>query len=83
MYKMVVIDIDGTLLTSEGNITEETKEALLKAQESGMIVVLASGRISSSTITYAKSIGLNSYAISGNGSVTPKTSSIKPLIKLK
>ena len=69
MYKMVVIDIDGTLLTSEGNITEETKEALLKAQESGMIVVLASGRISSSTITYAKSIGLNSYAISGNGSV--------------
>lgn len=69
MYKMIVIDIDGTLLTSDGYITEETKEALLKAQEKGVMVILASGRISSSTITYAKSIGLNSYAISGNGSV--------------
>lgn len=69
MYKMVVIDIDGTLLTSQGKITDKTKEALVKAQEQGMIVVLASGRIANSTINYARNIGLNSYAISGNGSV--------------
>ncbi len=60
MYKMVVIDIDGTLLTSEGKITKETKLALQKAQQMGLLVVLASGRIANSTAVYARSIGLNS-----------------------
>lgn len=69
MYKMVVIDIDGTLLTSQGNITEETRQALCKAQDMGLVIVLASGRIVNSTVTYARNIGLNSYVISGNGSV--------------
>lgn len=72
MYKMVVIDIDGTLLTSQGRITDETKNALLKAQDMGIIIVLASGRIVNSTVTYARSIGLDSYVISGNGSVITK-----------
>ena len=33
MYKMIVIDIDGTLLTSDGIITEETKEATEEIKE--------------------------------------------------
>lgn len=69
MYKMVVIDIDGTLLTTEGKITQETKLALQKAQDMGLLIVLASGRIANSTALYAREIGLNSYIISGNGSV--------------
>lgn len=69
MYKMVVLDIDGTLLTSTGKITVQTKEAIKKAQDMGVLVVLASGRIANSTKVYAKELELNSYAISGNGSV--------------
>lgn len=72
MYKMVVIDIDGTLLTSQGKITEETKQALWRAQDMGIMIVLASGRIVNSTVTYARNLGLNSYVISGNGSVITK-----------
>jgi HAD superfamily hydrolase (TIGR01484 family) len=44
-YKSIVLDIDGTLLNSQGEISEETKEAILRLQkEKNGIVVLASGR---------------------------------------
>lgn len=69
MYKLVAIDIDGTLLNDYGEITQRTKEVLLRAQEMGVVVVLASGRITSSTLLYAKNIGLNKYVVAGNGSV--------------
>lgn len=43
-YKMIVLDIDGTLTNDEKKITPKTLDALKKAQESGIILVLASGR---------------------------------------
>ena len=33
MYKLIALDMDGTLLTSEKVISEDTKEALKKAEE--------------------------------------------------
>lgn len=42
--KMIVTDLDGTLLTRKKRISSRTKEVLIKAQEQGMIVVLATGR---------------------------------------
>ena len=42
MYKMIAIDLDGTLLNSYGEITSKTKEALQKAINLGVQVVLAS-----------------------------------------
>lgn len=43
-YKMIVLDIDGTLTNDEKRITPKTLDALKKAQERGIILVLASGR---------------------------------------
>lgn len=43
-YKMIALDLDGTLKNSQNQITAKTKEALLRCQQAGMIVVLASGR---------------------------------------
>lgn len=43
-YKMIALDIDGTLKNSQNQITPRTKEVLMKAQEKGIIIVLASGR---------------------------------------
>ena len=42
MYKMIAIDLDGTLLNSLGEITPKTKEVLQKAIKRGVQVVLAS-----------------------------------------
>lgn len=43
-YKLIALDLDGTLKNSHNEITPKTKEALLKAQEMGCHIVLASGR---------------------------------------
>ena len=46
-----------------------TKNIIKKVTDQGILVVLASGRISESVLTIAKEIGANKYYISGNGSV--------------
>ena len=70
-YKMLVVDMDDTLLTDDHEISDENKEMLLKAQELGVYVVLASGRPTSAMINYAKELQCdinNSFMISFNGS---------------
>lgn len=68
MYKLVAIDLDGTLLNQYGEITENTKNVIKKITSMGVMVVIASGRISDSVITIAKEIGADKYYVSGNGS---------------
>ena len=70
--KMIVTDIDDTLLTSDHMISEKTKRALLDAQDQGIRVVLASGRPVPAMTAYAKELGLDrfgSHLISYNGAV--------------
>lgn len=43
-YKMIALDLDGTLTNSKKKITPKTKDALMKLQKEGVVVVLASGR---------------------------------------
>ena len=69
MYKLVAIDLDGTLLNSYGEISQRNKEAIKKAMEQGTEVIIASGRPISSARSYANEVGANNYAICGNGSV--------------
>lgn len=44
MYKLLVLDLDGTLTNSKKEITPHTLEVLLEAQRHGLRIVLASGR---------------------------------------
>ena len=44
MYKLVAIDLDGTMLDSYGMVTEETKKTIKKVEEQGVSVIIASGR---------------------------------------
>lgn len=69
MYKMIAIDLDGTLLNSFGEITPKTKDVLRKAIEKGIKVVLASGRPVSAIENIANEIGSKEYLISGNGAL--------------
>lgn len=69
MYKLITIDLDGTLLNSYSEVTEENKKAIQKAIKQGADVVLASGRISDSVFDIAKQIGADHYFISGNGAM--------------
>ena len=44
MYKMLVLDVDGTLISSSGQITEADKEAVRAAEDAGVKIVIGSAR---------------------------------------
>ncbi len=69
MYKLIAIDLDGTLLNSYGQVSERNREALKRAQEKGIQIVLASGRTTNSVKNMANELGNNDYIICGNGSL--------------
>lgn len=70
MYKLVAIDLDGTLLNSYGEVSNKNKEAIQKAIKKNVEVVLTSGRPIMSVKNLANEIGCNNYMICGNGAIT-------------
>ena len=69
MYKLVAIDLDGTMLDSYGMVTEETKKTIKKVEEQGVSVIIASGRPIDSIKSIANEIDSKKYFISGNGAI--------------
>ena len=69
MFKLVAIDLDGTMLNQYGIVTQKTKNSIKKAQENGIEIMIASGRPIDSVKTISKEIGSENYFISGNGSI--------------
>lgn len=67
MYKLIAIDLDGTLLNSKGEVSEKNREAIKLAIANGIEVVLCSGRVRGSIDSIASDIGAYNYFISGNG----------------
>ena len=43
-YKMLVVDLDGTLLDSQGRVSARNRESILNARTSGLEVIIATGR---------------------------------------
>jgi Cof subfamily protein (haloacid dehalogenase superfamily) len=66
-YRLICIDMDGTLLNSRKQISEKTKASLLKAHERGVRIVLSTGRIYADAEYYAELIGIRAAIISANG----------------
>ena len=57
-YKMIVLDLDGTLTNRDKIITPRTKQSLMEAQKRGLKVVLASGRPTYGVMPLAEELGL-------------------------
>lgn len=68
-YKMLVADMDNTLLNREKNVSERNRNALSKAMEKGVKIVIATGRVYTSARLYAKLLGLNTPIIASNGAI--------------
>lgn len=69
-YKLLVLDVDGTLLNNAREISKRTLAALLKVQQMGVRIVLASGRPTYGLMPLAKALELGNYGgfiVSYNG----------------
>jgi hypothetical protein len=67
--RLVALDLDGTLLDSKGRVSEEDARALRRLSDSGVMVVLASGRMTSSVRPWYSKLGLDGPVISYNGAM--------------
>lgn len=67
--RLLAIDIDGTLLRADGQVAPEDRDAIATALSGGMAVTLATGRLSSSTLPFARSLGLRDPLVCADGAV--------------
>ena len=61
MTKLIVVDVDGTLVNSNSQITERTKKALIRASKEGHKVMIASGRPTSGIYALAKALKFDEF----------------------
>ncbi len=80
-YKLVCLDLDGTLLTSERKIDEETLLYLRKLSEEGVHIAIATGRPAYDAKYHAKLVNDQTYFICSNGSAGGYTKSKKLLFE--
>ncbi len=69
VIKLIVFDLDDTLLNSNSSISPRTYQAIQQVVAKGIKVTLATGRMYSSAIPFARSLGLEIPVISYNGAL--------------
>ncbi len=68
--RLLASDIDGTLLNPQFQISDDDLAALRQAHDSGIEVVLVTGRRHTFALPIAKQLGFDLWLISSNGAVT-------------
>lgn len=85
MYKLIAIDMDGTLLKNDKTVSDRTKKTLNEAREKGVNVVIATGRPIDGVSRYLEELdmlGENDYVLSYNGGLVLKTKSREIISKI-
>ncbi len=67
---MIAVDIDGTLLNSQFRVSDKDLQALRRANQDGIEVILVTGRRHAFALPIAKQLGFDLWLISSNGAVT-------------
>jgi Cof subfamily protein (haloacid dehalogenase superfamily) len=68
--RLIAVDIDGTLLNSQFRISEKDLQALRRANQEGVEVILVTGRRHAFALPIAQQLGFDLWLISSNGAVT-------------
>lgn len=80
MIKAIAMDMDGTLLTQDNQILPTTKKLLVRLQQQGIRLILASGRSYTKLLPYAKELQMDQfggYLVEVNGTAVYEVSSGK------
>ena len=67
--RMIVTDMDGTLLDAKNRISEANRAAIKEAAEKGISLAIATGRMHRSALPYMETLGVAAPIISCNGAL--------------
>jgi Cof subfamily protein (haloacid dehalogenase superfamily) len=68
-YRLLALDIDGTLINSREELTAATREAIRRAKQAGIQVVLATGRRYSRSLPYVDHLELDLPLVTASGAL--------------
>ncbi len=68
-YKLVAIDMDGTLLNKNNEVSERTKNAIEMAKKKGVHIILSTGRVLKSALSYSRNLDLKNPIVACNGAI--------------
>ena len=77
--KLIVTDIDGTLLNDNGEVGSESKELVKELMKLNVMVSFATGMLHSAVTEIAKELSLNGYIISLDGALIKNYTSDKTI----
>lgn len=69
-YKLIALDVDGTLLNDDHHLSDENKAAIAEVTRQGGQIVLCTGRSPQNSIPFMEEMGLSGYVLGHNGAVT-------------
>ena len=67
--KMIVVDLDGTLLNINKECSNKTKKYLKRLKDLGYIIVIATGRVLRSAVVVTGGAEFANYIVASSGSV--------------
>ena len=67
--ELLALDIDDTIVTHLGSVNERVVEAVGRATDAGINVVLSTGRTISTTAPIARALGLDGWVVCSNGAL--------------
>lgn len=77
MIKLLALDLDGTVLNSKGEVSEENRSAIKAAEERGVLVTIATGRRFRDAFHIGRNLGLNAPLITHNGALIKYADSLQ------
>ncbi len=76
-FDLIAIDLDSTLLSSEGHVTPRTREALDQAHDAGVEIVICTGRRFSSAMEVLDGVSFADHIVVNNGVVAKEVGTAK------
>jgi hydroxymethylpyrimidine pyrophosphatase-like HAD family hydrolase len=68
-YRLLAIDLDGTLLSSRREIPEENRSAVRDAARQGVAIAIVTGRRFPALKPYVESLGVDAYVVANSGAI--------------
>lgn len=80
-YRLLAIDVDGTLLNSQHELSDVTRQAVLRAKRAGIEIVLATGRRYSRVLPFVEPLELNVPLVTASGALIKRAEDHATLFK--